>query len=157
MSVGYSQPMIRVNPDDESTFTVIDIPNTLQAAKQPEAAILRDAEACGYAEDAVFAIKLALEEAMTNAVKHGNQGDPSKRITVRYAVTPRKLVVIVRDQGNGFIPDAVPDPTRPDRLPLPTGRGIMLMRAYMDDVLYRRAGREVRLTKWNVPPGKAKE
>ena len=143
--------MPAVDPDNEATFRVIEIPSTLEAARQPEAAILREVEACGYSDDAVFAIKLALEEAMTNAVKHGNGNNPSKRITVRYAVTPEKLVIIVADQGEGFLPTAIPDPTSPERLPLPTGRGIMLMRAYMDDVRYRKKGTEVYLMKQNEP------
>lgn len=149
--------MVAVDPDNEATFKVIEIPSTLVAAKEPEAAILKDAEARGYCEDALFAVKLALEEAMTNAVKHGNNNDPAKRITVRYAVTEEKLVVIVADQGNGFAPEAVPDPTTPERLPLPDGRGIMLMHAYMDDVRYRNNGAEVYLMKRNVSKKQAAE
>ena len=118
--------MVQPDPDNENTYRAIDIPSTLQAAKEPEVAILEDVERCGYCQDATFAIKLALEEAMTNAVKHGNGNDTSKRIMVRFAVTKARTVIIIRDQGTGFRPADIPDPTRPGRLTLPTGRGIML-------------------------------
>jgi serine/threonine-protein kinase RsbW len=59
------------------------------------------------------------------------------------------VVICVRDQGNGFKPDAIPDPTTPERISLPSGRGIMLMRAYMSDVSFRCDGREVRMVKIN--------
>ncbi len=140
--------MPKVDPDNEATFNVCVIPSDIKQTCNPKAAILSDLQQCQYSEDDVFAIKLALEEALTNAVKHGNCCDPSKRITVRYAVSNLKAVVIVKDEGVGFQPDRVPDPTTPDRLPLPDGRGIMLMRAYMDEVEYRDQGREVRFVKY---------
>lgn len=141
--------MSLADPQNESTYREIVIPSTLVDAKKPETPILTEVSACGYDEDATFAIKLALEEAMTNAVRHGNRNDASKRITVRYAVTPEVVVICVRDEGPGFQPDCVPDPTQPDRLSLPCGRGIMLMKAYMTDVEYRCDGREVRMVKVN--------
>ena len=137
------------DPDIEASLSVIEIVSTLRAAKEPEELILREVERCGYCEDATFAIKLALEEAMTNAVKHGNRNDQAKRITIRYSVSRERTVILVRDQGPGFEPASVPDPTAPDRLPLPTGRGIMLMRAYMSEVHYRAGGAEVCLIKLN--------
>ena len=133
--------MPAVDPDNEATFKVIEIPSTLAAARGPEAVIVGEAQACGFCEDTLF------------AVKHGNRGDPSRRIVVRYAVTNEKLVVIVTDQGTGFAPELIPDPTTPERLPLPNGRGIMLMRAYMDDVQHRKNGTEVYLMKRNTTMG----
>ena len=56
-------------------------------------------------------------------------------------------MIVIRDEGNGFAPEEVPDPTAPERIPLPSGRGIMLMRTYMDEVSYRDNGREVRVVK----------
>jgi len=141
--------MTQVDPDNEATYHAVAVPSTLQDAKRPEQRIMAEVRACNYSENAVFAIKLALEEAMTNAVKHGNQNDHRKRIVVRYAVTPDRVVIIVRDDGPGFLPEGVPDCTSPDRLSVPSGRGIMLMKAYMDDVCYRDRGREVYLMKRN--------
>jgi len=140
---------MNLDPAIEASLKEIEIPSTLGDAKKPEAVILDEVRRCGYSQDAAFAIKLALEEAMINAVKHGNGNDRHKRVTVRYCVTPEQTVILVRDQGEGFTPECVPDPTRPDRLPLPNGRGIMLMRAYMTDLYYRAGGTEVCLIKRN--------
>lgn len=142
--------MVQPDPNNEASFRQIRIDSTLRAAKRPETDILRDVEEHGYCREATFAIKLALEEALINAVKHGNQHDESKGIIVRYAVSADRTVIIVRDEGAGFPVNKVPDPTLPDRLTLPTGRGIMLMRAYMDEVCFRDDGREVYLMKRNA-------
>lgn len=136
-----------VDPDNEATFKECVIPSALQATRRPKDEILKDLQGCDFCEEAIFSIKLALEEALTNAVKHGNGLDPNKSVTVRWAVDDEKMVVIIRDEGPGFEPDTVPDPTTPDRLPIPSGRGIMLMKAYMDEVDFRDRGREVRFCK----------
>lgn len=145
--------MTAVDPHNEDSFKVIEIQSTLTEAKRPETLILREIESSGYDEDSTFAIKLALEEAMTNAVRHGNCGDACKKVRVRYAITPQRVVICVRDEGKGFCPDAIPDPTEPDRLSLPCGRGIMLIRAYMNEVEYREDGREICMTKINPACG----
>ncbi len=142
--------MTNADPHNEDTYTVIEIDSSLAAAKLPESRILEDVVRCGYDEDATFAIKLALEEAMTNAVRHGNARDEKKKITVRWAVSPEMVVICVRDEGRGFDPDQIPDPTAPERIALPSGRGIMLMRAYMTEVTFRCGGREVRMVKVNA-------
>jgi serine/threonine-protein kinase RsbW len=129
----------------------IIVPNDLAAAKQPERFILEEAQASGYCENATFAIKLALEEAMTNAFRHGNKRDPSKHIIVRYRVTRKRIEIEVIDEGDGFEPDKVPDPTQPEYIDRPHGRGIMLMRAYLDEVRYSRRGNAVRLVILNKP------
>lgn len=139
--------MTRVDPNNEASYCVCVIPSRLDQTRIAKDAILLEVERNGFPEDAIFGLKLALEEALTNAVKHGNASDPSKPVTVRYAVTPQQAVVIVRDEGTGFNPDAVPDCTRPERVCVPSGRGIMLMKAYMDEVCYRDQGREVRFVK----------
>ncbi len=124
---------------------VIVVDNDLTAAKQPESVILGEVERCGYCENAAFAVKLALEEAITNAFRHGNKCDPSKRITVRYSITPQRIEIEIVDEGEGFCPDVVPDPTLPENIDRPHGRGIMLMKAYLDTVEYDKCGRLVRL------------
>ncbi len=141
--------MVQPDPNNEDTFKEVTVQSTLHAAKEPEKIILKDIEKHGFNSDAIFAIKLALEEAMTNAVKHGNRGDESKFVHVRFAVSSACVVIIVRDDGPGFDPGDVPDPTTPDRLSQPNGRGIMLMNAYMDEVKYRDNGREVYMLKKN--------
>ncbi|MFQ5501172.1 MAG: ATP-binding protein [Phycisphaerae bacterium] len=123
----------------------IVVQNDLAAAKEPERIILAEVEQCGYCENATFAVKLALEEAMTNAFRHGNKSDPSKQIIIRYRVTDERVEIEVCDQGEGFTPDAIPDPTLPEYIDRPHGRGIMLMRAYLDKVEYCEGGHSVRL------------
>lgn len=135
--------MTKVDPDNEATFHVCAIPSDLSQFDLVKRRVLDDLVRHQFPDDALFGIKLALEEALTNAVKHGNRDDPAKKITVRYAVSKEKVVVIIRDEGQGFVPNEVPDPTSPERLPLPRGRGIMLIRAYMDVVEFRDDGREL--------------
>jgi len=125
----------------------IVVPNDLVSAKKPEQEILEEVSRCGFDESATFAIKLALEEAMTNAVRHGNRSDPSKRVHVWYTVTLERIEILVKDEGPGFVPDLVPDPTLPENIDRPNGRGIMLMKAYLDEVEYCDGGRAVRLVK----------
>jgi len=135
--------------DPAEPMKEIVVRSNLAAAKLPEESILADAQAAGFSEEDVFAIKLALEEAMTNAVRHGNRNDPSKRIVVRYAISPEKVTIVVRDEGGGFRPEHVPDCTAPENIERPCGRGIMLMRAYMTEVSYNADGNEVLMIKVN--------
>ena len=127
----------------ECDFSVQVVKNDLRSIASPKQAILNELERHGYSENDIFALKLALEEALTNAVKHGNANDPTKNVVVRYMVTPEKAEVMVQDEGVGFLPESVPDCTCSERLPIPNGRGIMLMKSYMDKICYRDKGREV--------------
>ncbi|MFQ5590302.1 MAG: ATP-binding protein [Phycisphaerae bacterium] len=136
------------DPNNEEAFEVCVMRSDLREARTPKDAILKRLRECKYDAHAVFAVKLALEEAISNAVKHGNRHDQSKRITVRYAVDDDRTVIVVRDEGSGFQPECVPDCRRPDRLPVPNGRGIMLIRAYMDEVEFRDNGREICCVKY---------
>src|SRR3990172_8859716 len=147
--------MTAVNPDNEATFTVCVVKSDLRETCVAKQAVITELERYRYSDDAVFAVKLALEEALTNAVKHGNRNNAAKSITVRYAVNENKAVVVVRDEGGGFLPDDAPDCPSPDRLPLPNGRGIMLIRTYMDEVCFRDHGREVYFVKRRATSGPA--
>ena len=109
--------------------------------------IVASARTMGFDHDAAFAIRLALDEAVTNAVKHGNGADPSKTVTIRYTLTPRRLEVTVCDEGPGFNPDTLPDPTSDERLSEPNGRGVMLMRVYMSEVHFNPRGNCVTLVR----------
>jgi serine/threonine-protein kinase RsbW len=103
----------------------------------------------GFSPDACFYVKLAMEEAVVNAIKHGNRLDASKRVHLRYACDHDRFMLSVRDEGDGFDPSKVPDPTAPENLALPYGRGLMLMKSYMDSVEWSKNGREVTLVKLN--------
>jgi len=95
----------------------------------------------------IFSIKLALEEALINAIKHGNQLDLTKKVRVLYRVAPGVFEVRVVDEGIGFDPGDVPDPTAVENLERPCGRGLMLMRHYMTEVCYSSSGNCVAMTK----------
>lgn len=134
--------------DDELTEVVV--PSDLRSVKAPEGKIITQLRRCNYSDEAIFAIKLALEEALTNGVRHGNRGDPSKTVTVRFFVDSDRVIIMVRDEGNGFVPELVPDPTAEENLERPSGRGIMLMHAYMTKICYNSAGNEVWMYKENT-------
>lgn len=139
--------MTLIDPDNEATFHVCVIKSDPHQTDLPKRAIIDELKRWRFGPEATFAVKLALEEALANAVKHGNECNLAKEVVVRYAVSAEKVTIVIRDEGCGFRPEAVPDPTTPERLPLPEGRGIMLMRAYMDEVTYRDQGREVYMVK----------
>jgi serine/threonine-protein kinase RsbW len=123
------------------------IPTDLKAAAGVAERLLRRVEAKGYPEQTRFAIRLALEEAFSNAIEHGNKFDAGKSITVAADVNDDRAVITITDEGEGFDPDAVPDPTVDENLEKPCGRGLMLMRAYMDKVTFNEQGNEVCLIK----------
>jgi serine/threonine-protein kinase RsbW len=82
----------------------------------------------GYPPRTCREMRLALEEAIVNGLRHGNGGDPTRRVRVRYRVQPQAVLADVEDEGPGFDPSAIPDPTAPENLEKPTGRGLLLMR-----------------------------
>ena len=113
---------------------------------------MRDVEQQQFSPDAQFAIQLALHEALTNAIVHGGRGADSDRITIQSRVDGYEARITISDEGPGFDPATVPDPTSEQNLMKPHGRGIMLMRAYVDAVIYDRAGTRVTLIKANSGP-----
>jgi len=96
--------------------------------------ILALMEGAGYSEKDLFGMRLALEEAIVNAIRHGNKGDPAKIVQVRYRVTE------IQDEGPGFNPDNIPDPLAPENLESPTGRGLFLIRYYMTSITFNERG-----------------
>jgi serine/threonine-protein kinase RsbW len=108
-------------------------------------AVVAAMAAAGYAENDLFAMRMGLEEAIVNGIKHGNRGDPARRVSVRYRVGPEQALVEVEDQGPGFNPADVPDPRAPENLERPCGRGLLLMRAYLTWVRYNGRGNAVML------------
>ena len=96
-----------------------------------------------YSMRDVFAMRLSLEEAITNAIRHGNNGDKDKNVKVLADVSDEKLRVEVEDEGEGLEPEDVPDPTSAEFIERPSGRGLMLMRAYLNFVEYSNGGRKI--------------
>lgn len=101
--------------------------------------------ALSYDDAARFAIRLALEEALVNAFRHGNRGQAGSSVTIEWTVTAELAEFRIQDQGEGFDPESVPDPTLDENLEIPSGRGIMLMRAYMHEVAFESPGNRLRL------------
>lgn len=113
--------------------------------------IIDDVTRRGFHEQSLFAIKLALEEAMINAIKHGNRLDPKKKIHIEATVTSDSARIEIEDEGPGFRRSSVPDPTLPKNLEKCSGRGILLIEAYMDEVKWTHGGRRLRMVKRNEP------
>jgi len=102
-----------------------------------------------YNTDSVFAIKLALEEAIVNAIKHGNKLDKNKHVYVEALVGPGQCEIQIEDEGPGFERGHVPDPTAPENLEKSSGRGILLIESYMSDVHWSHDGRRLHMLKRN--------
>jgi serine/threonine-protein kinase RsbW len=109
--------------------------------------VLAEIESAGFADMALFAVRLALDEALANAIRHGNNSDESKNVTVSYEIDDEAFEVSICDEGPGFDPDSVPDPTLDENLERPCGRGVMLMRAYMTEVSFNESGNCVHMIK----------
>lgn len=139
----------------DEDLTEVVAPNDLHEVRRPEQTILDAVARHAYDVDAAFAIKLSLEEALTNAVKHGNRNDPSKTVIIRYYVAADRTVIMVRDEGPGFTPEQVPDPTADENLERPNGRGLMLMQSYMTQVTFNERGNEVWMLKVKDAAGPA--
>jgi len=125
------------------------ITSDLKAARKIIKRVLEAVAARGYSQACSFAIRLAVEEGLNNAIKHGNRFAPDKRVEVLFDVDPNRAMITITDQGDGFDPTVVPDPTADENLEKPTGRGIMLMRAYMDTVRFNDRGNQVCMVKNN--------
>ena len=102
--------------------------------------------ACGHDETATFAIRLAMEETLANAMNHGNGGDSSKSIIVEFELAPGFFRAAIEDQGPGFNPDSVPDPTAEENLTIASGRGLTLMKAFMTEVIVVPPGNRIEMT-----------
>lgn len=101
----------------------------------------------GYLARDIFGMRLAMEEVLVNALKHGHGYDPSKQARVRYHVTEERVVAEVEDEGPGFDPEAVADPLDPENLERCCGRGLLLMRHYLTSFRYNERGNAVTLCK----------
>lgn len=103
----------------------------------------------GWDECEVFKIHLALEEAVMNAIKHGNELDPNKKVSIECKVDGEQFHIEITDEGTGFDRSQVPDPTLEENLLKETGRGLMLIEKYMSDVEYVGDGNRIRMFKKN--------
>lgn len=124
----------------------VAIPNDREAIERVQQEVVQAVERHSYPKAAVFAIRLSLHEAIANAFGHGHKNLPATvPVKVSYAVSDKKVTLAVQDQGPGFDPHRVPDPTLDENLEVPSGRGLMLMRAYMTRVEYNANGTRLEL------------
>lgn len=123
------------------------IPSESHAGKQVVDDVLQQLARLEWPDCEVFGIHLAMEEAIVNAIKHGNQDDPSKFVEVSIQIARDQFRIQITDEGSGFNPSEVPDPTDDENLELPSGRGLMLMRSFMSFVEYNDCGNSVKMEK----------
>jgi len=122
-------------------------PSRTAEAKRVLESILGRLETENWYPQEIFGVHLALEEALVNAVKHGNREDPSKHVHVVFRLSAEKMFIEIRDEGPGFKVAEVPDCTKDENLEKASGRGIMLMRNFMNFVEYNAKGNGVTMEK----------
>jgi serine/threonine-protein kinase RsbW len=108
--------------------------STLETVNNAEETASRMATDAGFADEDVMKISMAVREAAVNAVLHGNAYDPGKKVTLAFERTAQDLIITIRDQGKGLDMSKVPDPLAPENLLKTSGRGIFLIRSFMDVV-----------------------
>jgi serine/threonine-protein kinase RsbW len=123
--------------------------STLESVNKAEEMADQIAAQSGFDEDIRGGISMAVREAMINAVLHGNAYDPAKRVNLTFEQNNRELIITIGDEGRGLEPDEIPDPLAPENLMKQSGRGIFLIRAFMDEVRFRKLepGTEITLIK----------
>lgn len=129
------------------------IPSEAGAGQPIIEELLAELERRNWSDHDRFSVHLALEEAIVNAIKHGNQFDPEKSVRIECSVDQSQLFIEIADEGPGFDPESVPDPTEDDRLEIPSGRGLMLMRNFMTRVEFNEQGNLVRMEKTRPAEG----
>jgi len=120
-----------MNP--ESSVVEVTLESDLKNVEVAEEITLRVAGTAGFDEDEQHRIEMAVHESMINAIWHGNKNDSSKSVWLQFKVYRDRLEIRIRDQGNGFDPHRIPDPLENDNLLNVSGRGIFLIRAFMDE------------------------
>jgi serine/threonine-protein kinase RsbW len=126
------------------------LPSRIEAIQRAASASAEFVNRLGLGEDAAYGVEMAVREAVTNAVLHGNRQDEAKPVEVRFESSPSAIEITVRDRGEGFDSGSVPDPTNPENLLKTNGRGLLFMRTFMDEVEWSRhpeGGTVVRMMK----------
>ena len=129
-----NSPVREAVPFVTEQTTRLVLPSHIEAVGETAAAVTDFVKSCGFDEQTAFGVDMALREAVTNAVVHGNQEDETKSVEVIFSCLGNALEIEIRDQGEGFDPASVPDPTEPENILKTSGRGIFLMRSFMDKV-----------------------
>ena len=138
---------------EHTTPVSLTLDSSLNSVNTVEQTAEAQAVQAGFDEDAVMNIAMAVREAAVNAVLHGNAYDPAKHITAFFETTETSLIVKIADQGAGLEPETIPDPLAAENILRGSGRGIFLIRAFMDEVHFRQLhpGTELTLIKHRIP------
>jgi serine/threonine-protein kinase RsbW len=115
-------------------LTELVLPSRIEAIQDAASAAAEFVKRLGLDDDAAFGINMAVREAVTNAVLHGNRQDEAKPVEVSFKSVPGAVEIIVRDRGEGFDKTSVPDPTEPENILKTHGRGMLFIRTFMDEV-----------------------
>jgi serine/threonine-protein kinase RsbW len=134
------------------THFALQIPSVMSEGLRVQERICELMEALSYTARDVFAMRLSLEEALTNAIRHGNKLSEEKVVSVDCDVTENRVCVRISDQGDGFDPFCLPDPTQPELIERPGGRGVMLMQTYLNQCEYSDSGRTVTMVRERNSP-----
>ena len=139
--------------DSTTSRVSFTLDSSLDSVNKVELTAEQVAQRAGFDEDTTTHVAMAVREAAVNAVLHGNAYDPSKHITASFETTSDSLIIRVSDQGPGLDPDTIPDPLAPENILRGSGRGIFLIRAFMDEVHFRQLhpGTELTLIKHRQP------
>ncbi|HSE33942.1 MAG TPA: ATP-binding protein [Pyrinomonadaceae bacterium] len=121
--------------------TELTLPSRIETVAKAANAVADFVSRSGISEEAAYGIDMAVREAVTNAVVHGNEQDEQKAVELTLKSSPEAVEITVHDQGQGFNPEAVPDPTENENIMKTSGRGIFFMRTFMDEVT------------WSIRPG----
>ncbi len=113
--------------------------------------VLAQMTALGWSDRDIFAVNMALEESVSNAIEHGNHGNPKKHFRVICTVSEKLVSIQVRDEGKGFRRDLIPNPTNSENIETPCGRGTLLIQGFMTRVSYNDAGNEITMEKEPTP------
>ena len=124
----------------------IQIPSMPENIRIVESFIDNAKEKFNITDDIYGNIMVAVTESVNNAIKHGNNSDKDKLVSISLFIEPKNLKFVVEDQGVGFDPDSLPDPTLPENISKPDGRGIFLMRNLCDQLIFSEEGRVVEMS-----------
>ena len=133
----------------QSVDTLLE--STLESVDEAETKVLQAAEKAGFDEEDLHKIGMAVRECMVNAVVHGNRYNARKKVHLGIRTTADRMIVVIRDEGEGFDINALPDPLAEENLLRQSGRGLLLIQAFMDEFEIRKAepkGTEVRMVKY---------
>ncbi len=132
-----------------SAHRSLNLESRIESVEQAENEVLAFARAAGFEEDTQHQIAMAVREIVVNAISHGNAYDLNKHVQVELRLSPESLLIAIQDEGRGFDPGDLPDPLAPENLLRQSGRGLLLARAFMDEVelIPGPHGTEVRMRK----------